>query len=1190
MTASRPEFSLAGELPWETTVAIEASAGTGKTYALAGLAVRYVAERGVPVERLLVVTFTRAATAELQDRIRARLVEVHRDLSVLAEGHAEVLGPDLDPVLQVLQARPEQWPLYLERLQQAVLDFDSATISTIHGFCSQARSAMGVRFRGNPDAVPSEGESAQVRAACNDALAVDALTSTSPLLADDRLKVSGFRTLVEKFRQLPGSVLRTSIHDEIHERLLERVRSASDGVADMLDSAGLLSFDSLVSSVQRELADHPAVVEDLRSRFSVALIDEFQDTDAAQWGIFRAVFGPTTGRTLVVVGDPKQAIYSFRGGDVYTYLEAVGSPGVEVCRLAVNQRSDEAVVRALSALYSGHILGSDQIVVDPIEPTRRLEGRRLRTAEGSPAEGLSLRILTDRSVGTDVNATSVRRRVASDLVTVTLDLLHGAQIERPTADGTVESTPVTASDIAVLVSATAHARPIADALREVGVPSVLLLQESVVSSEAAGQLARLFSALDRPSDRARAAAAALGWWGGWSSDRLAAAADDDRDAVKAMVRFQQQLVDWSELLGTQGLPALIGRIRGSGDFLERMMASPDGERNLTDLEHLVELVHAARGRTSAFGAAVALEELGGTAPDDQPATEAAQRRVESDLPAVRILTIHKAKGLEFPIVLLPSLFAGGKRVEAGRPYTYYEGPAAPGEDGHRVLDVSQQQPTATMLRQSDGTRLPNPVDLTRRERCGDQHRMTYVALTRAAHHVVAWWTDAGGTSRSGISRSGLTRLLLANDPAMPPDEPVDLKSFTDVVGAVRSRVEDVSGSEWISVVEVAPPGIEHRRSPAVTTTSSDPVGPAARLTRSLLRTDRSWSFSSIHRAVAESEGSLGRPIEELTDPDDETGADSGIADELLVSPPVWGAEAVVAPGPEDPWSSRSPFEGLGAGRQFGLLVHSVFEHADFRVQPLAGHLLDWIRRDHSFRLDGPDEEVRLAEALEQVVRTPLGGPFGEHSMLELERTARIDELRFELPLSPRGPFPAAELGRAVVRHASGTPYEEWGERLADRLGGVELHGVLNGAIDLVMQFTRPDGQVSYSIVDYKTNNLTPRGRDHLLADYRPSDPDVIRRGMLDTDYALQALLYTVVLHRFLRWRLGDDYRPDVHLGPVGYFFVRGMIGPATPVDTAADPGPGGTPGRSGVLSWSIPLALVDEVDGLLARGAVEEGS
>ncbi len=172
MTASRPEFSLAGELPWETTVAIEASAGTGKTYALAGLAVRYVAERGVPVERLLVVTFTRAATAELQDRIRARLVEVHRDLSVLAEGHAEVLGPDLDPVLQVLQARPEQWPLYLERLQQAVLDFDSATISTIHGFCSQARSAMGVRFRGNPDAVPSEGESAQVRAACNDALAV----------------------------------------------------------------------------------------------------------------------------------------------------------------------------------------------------------------------------------------------------------------------------------------------------------------------------------------------------------------------------------------------------------------------------------------------------------------------------------------------------------------------------------------------------------------------------------------------------------------------------------------------------------------------------------------------------------------------------------------------------------------------------------------------------------------------------------------------------------------------------------------------------------------------------------------------------------------------------------------------------------------------------------------------------------
>jgi exodeoxyribonuclease V beta subunit len=94
--------------------------------------------------------------------------------------------------------------------------------------------------------------------------------------------------------------------------------------------------------------------------------------------------------------------------------------------------------------------------------------------------------------------------------------------------------------------------------------------------------------------------------------------------------------------------------------------------------------------------------------------------------------------------------------------------------------------------------------------------------------------------------------------------------------------------------------------------------------------------------------------------------------------------------------------------------------------------------------------------------------------------------------------------------------------------------------------------------------------------------------MLDTDYALQALLYTVVLHRFLRWRLGSDYRPEVHLGPVGYFFVRGMVGADTPLDPASTPGTESAPGRSGVLTWSIPLDLVDDVDGLLARGAIGE--
>ncbi len=1186
MTTSRPEFSLTDELPWGTTMAIEASAGTGKTYALAGLAVRYVAELGVPIDQLLVVTFTRAATAELQERVRSRLIEVHRDLTALSLGRADAPGPDADPVLQVLSERPEEWPLHLDRLQRAVLDFDSATISTIHGFCSHARSALGVRFAGNPDAVPTEGESALIAAACNDALVADALDSSAPLLLDD-VSVESFRGLVTKYRQLPGCELRASIPDRTPARLLERVERASQRVEELLRVSGQVSYDTLVTSVRAELELHPDVVESLGERFRVALIDEFQDTDADQWGIFGSVFGPRTGRTLVVVGDPKQAIYSFRGGDVYTYLEATRSPGVEVRRLAVNQRSDHSVVRALSALSSGHTLGDPEIVVDPIEPTPRLAGRRLLRTGGSPVPGLDLRIVTDRSLDRERSADSVRYRVTDDLVTVTLDLLHGAELELPTGDGATRVRPVTPADIAVLVSAKSLARPVADALAEYGVPSVLLLQESVATSDAAEQLRCLLAALDRPSDRSRAAAAALGWWGGWEADRLAAAARDEPEAVAEMVRFQHQLVEWSGVLADEGLPALAGRIRSTDGFLERMMASADGERNLTDLEHLVELIHAARGRTSAAGATAALDSLGGAAPDDEPAAEASQRRVESDQPAVRILTIHKSKGLEFPIVLLPSLYAGGDRVKAGKPYSYYDRPVD-GRPGVRVLDVSPGGLAQKHRKLADGTLIPDPADLTRAEKCGDQHRMTYVALTRAAHHVVAWWSGSG----SGTNLSGLSRLLFAVDPAAPADTKVTFGEPDSWVGEIRGRVDECGGSEWISVTEVGSPRRETRRNPTVDAAAPAAVGPAARLSRALPRTERSWSFSGIHREVDGSDHpAAGVAPGGPPDPEDETGSDSGADDELLVLPPPTDDLLLSAGSADASWTAPSPFEGLGAGRQFGLMVHSVFEHADFAAEPLADHLLQLIRRDRSFRLADDESAQRLARALVDVVHTPLGGPFGGNRMLDLQRKDRIDELRFELPLSPDRPFPAAEIGRAVARHMQGTPYADWGGRLADRLARVDLHGVLNGAIDLVLRFQRPDGEWSHSIVDYKTNNLTPQGQDHRLLDYRPSDPRVVRRAMLDTDYALQSLLYTVVLHRYLRWRLGESYRPQVHLGPVGYFFVRGMVGEDTPEDlgVAPQPGssPGAAPGRSGVITWSVPLGLVEDVDRLLAQGAAE---
>ena len=1191
MSADRAEFSLAGELPWQRATAIEASAGTGKTYALSGLVVRYVAEQGVPIDEILVVTFTKAATAELRERVRSRLVEVHDGLAELAAGAAAEASTGADPVLVVLSADPARRPEFLERLRRAVLDFDSATISTIHGFCAQARTAMGVRFGGNPDATATEAGAGVVASVCNDLLIREALDPDSTWLEDGVLSAEEFGKLVDALRRLPDSEVASVIDDDIHRHLVSLVQEAAADIDRRMTSSGSLTYDTLITSVRDELRDHAEVVEQLQERFQVALIDEFQDTDSAQWEIFSTVFGPTTRRTLVVVGDPKQAIYAFRGGDVHTYLDAVGSEGVEVLRLAENQRSDRAVVEAVNALGAGHTLGSDRIVIEPVRATPRLDGRHLALAAGGPpAQGMQVRFVTAASVaGDSFSAPESRQRVADDLVDVVLGLLDGAVIHHP--DGT--DRPVRPSDIAVLVQAKTEAEPIADGFREAGVPSVLLLQESVASSEAYEQLGVLFAALERPSDRRRAASAALGWWLGWSSGQLAAAADSDESAEAArLVEFQHQLVTWAGVLTDEGLPALYGRIRAEGDLLERMMATGSGERHLTDLEQLVELVHAERRGSrgmSPASASAALAALSAGDHADELAVDAVQRRVDSDAAAVTLMTIHKAKGLEFPIVLLPSLYGGGNRVKAERPYTYYEPAGAPGGRGHRVVDLACRDVTADGLGagagdadgdgDGDGGTVVVPQERALEEQCGDQHRMTYVALTRAAHHTVVWWAATSG--QHGRKKTGLARLLFSDEPTAPAAADVAMPAAGGEAAAFRERVTARGADEWISVVEVGPPGARPApyrpdRGPA---RSADVE--ARRLERNLERAERRWSYTGLSKAAGHDEaGSHGSG-----DPDDETGADSG-ADDEPVAPP---AAAIGVTSPADPtdgdgtggtgeatgaeWDRPSPFEGLGAGREFGTMVHTVFEHVDFGSDTLGDDLRNRILVDTSWRT-GEDTVDALVAALEQVVRTPLGPAFGDLTMAGLAPADRLDELRFDLPLAPESAVPAARIGEVVERHLAGTPYGEWATGLADRLGRVQLQGVLTGSIDLVLRRATDSGP-SYSVVDYKTNNLTPTGEAHLLRHYDPSDPVVVRRGMLDTNYALQAVVYSVVLHRYLRWRQ-PGYDPAVHLGPVGYFFVRGMVGPDTPV------GPNG--GRAGVISWELPVGLIVELDELLARG------
>ena len=355
-----------------------------------------------------------------------------------------------------------------------------------------------------------------------------------------------------------------------------------------------------------------------------------------------------------------------------------------------------------------------------------------------------------------------------------------------------------------------------------------------------------------------------------------------------------------------------------------------------------------------------------------------------------------------------------------------------------------------------------------------------------------------------------------------------------------------------------------------------PLGVAS-LGRPLPRDAYKWSFTQLSNAVA---GSGARHAE--GDAADEFAPDRGAGDEPSESIAV-GPRIPDDLGPE--WDRSPVLDGIGAGTSFGTLVHDMFEHLDFTVADVPSAVGEWLRTQQKYRIT--DEQIaRLPHDTALVLSTPLGPAFGELRLADLSTGDRLNELNFFFPLAtprtPGRPTPdavaARRIGAVIVDHMAGDdPLRRWAEQLARGLSHVRLRGLLNGSVDLALRY-QVDGRDQFSVVDYKTNRLTARGDEPRLADYRP---EVLPGHMAHSHYPLQSLIYSVVLHRYLRWRL-PDYDANVHLGPVGYLFVRGMVGSDAPVDPVT-----GVP--SGVFSWSLPSGLVPALSDLLAGMSPEEG-
>lgn len=1094
-------FTVTGALPGGTSV-IEASAGTGKTYAVVALATRAVALGEVSPDQLMIVTFTQVATQELRGRVRhrfARTADALTDPATARSSDDELTralatGDDAD----IRERRA--------RLLQALSDFDAVTIATTHSFCQRMLDSLGIA---------GHREHYQFQEPVSDVLAdvVDDLYLNR--FADRPIgpfSLAVARDVAAAVTGEPGAALAPTepAPDSLAGDLVEFAAAARTELARRKKLMGLRDYNDLLTLLWQSLSD-PETGEQacqlIRDRYRLVLVDEFQDTDPLQWQILRRAFHGHV--TLVLVGDPKQAIYAFRGAEVLSYLDAVSVAG-HTLTLDTNRRSDPDILTALETVYGGAALGHPDILarhVDAATTSNQFSGPAMRVRYLDRAGPWPVSEKTGLP-----NVPGVRARVARDVADDIATLLNsGATLGTGTA-----VRPVGPGDIAVLVQRrAAQALPVRDELAAAGISTVLVGDAGVYATPAATAWRHLLRAMEEPHRASKVRLAALSPLLGATMTNLAS----DPDGWTAA--HADQISSYTRLFSDAGIAAVYEQITADTNLQARLLAHGNGERDVTDLRHIAQLLHQAATRHN-LGLAGLTAWLTTRIDDAAADTDRTRTRLlDSDSDAVRILTIHGAKGLEFPIVYVPFGWDFAQRPTENV-YQLHEGTT-------RILDVGGASDPGHPARKK----------AARAENSGEQLRSLYVALTRAQHQLTIWWAPSGVTAHSPLHRLLFGRTGGSPEPATSPPIPAD-NAIPAAFASWAAPAGDTIVTEHVPAVP-APPR----------PTYTQPAQPAPALTAAVFQRhlDYVWrrtSYSALTSSAHTAPGVISEPDQYIVT-DEPAGP---------TTPPLPDATAADS---AQPGTIPSPLNAFISSASFGTLVHTILEHVDTSAPDLAAEVTHRTTVAAASRLAGLDVPA-LAAALTAVLHTPLG----HGTLADMTPTDRLSELQFELPLGGGDTPTHSQASLQDIAQTIRT-YLDPADPLAaypdvlDDVDASPLRGFLTGSIDAVLRRTGP----TFDIVDYKTSALGP-----LPAPVQRFNQAAMAAEMIRDHYPLQALMYSVALHRYLTWRL-PGYNPDQHLGAVHYLFVRGMAGPDTPAGC-------------GVFSWHPPAGLIAALSNQLA--------
>ncbi|MDW8361225.1 MAG: UvrD-helicase domain-containing protein, partial [Myxococcales bacterium] len=702
------------------TVVVEASAGTGKTHAIASLVLRLVVERCIDVDRIAVVTFTRAAAGELRERVRRRLRDALDALEASGGGRSGVRR-DGDPELEAWvegRRRSGTTDRDCARLRRGLRGLDEACVDTIHGFCRRV-----LRAHGGPEGLLVEGTRLVDPRRLVDELVHDGwlavLQRETGVHVEEIATASDLgwlRTIGRQVVEDPTLTVEPSAGAPMDATTRWRVAFAHQvrqAAQRRKQALGLRFINDTLHRLHAKLC----VVRDEPLRRAIAgaydaiLVDEFQDTDTVQYELFATLAGARPrDLLLVLIGDPRQAIYGFRGANVHAYCWALRQCETQPQTLLVNRRSDPPLVEAVNRLFEAarRPFVTDAIAFRRAQPA---PDGRIRLVGGRAGPPLTL--FAVRGGGELHVAAACIARAAAWL------LEEPAQI----ADADNRRRAIDAGDLAVLTRTNEQANAVQRALQSLGVPAVHAGEASVLQSTEAEELERIVRALATP-DEPRVLYAALATRPfGLNAVELVQARADASKGMEWNGRFRRACA----LLQSRGPAAAVWTLFREVAAERRLLERPEGARALTNYAHVLELLDTvsrerglgpqrlvawlSRARSDPDG-------LGGLDP------ELVQLRLESDARAVRVMTIHRAKGLEFPIVVVGWLWTPIGARDRDPVVRYHD----PTRDVAPHLDVGS-------------TSIDKHRELAHREALSEALRLAYVALTRARHRCLVGYLE-----------------------------------------------------------------------------------------------------------------------------------------------------------------------------------------------------------------------------------------------------------------------------------------------------------------------------------------------------------------------------------------------------------------------------------------------------------------